>query len=119
MCPASVVTGRGKASWFCRRAGGQTGETRAIKDQKILCPGEINKSKAQSTLGYVPQVRLVNSRLLAAFENAEEEKKGVRGGSPKFHVHELVPMGLGAQTKQRRSFCLSLGSLPPCVWPEI
>lgn len=118
MCPTSGVTGQGKASWSGRRAGGQTGETRAIKDQKILCPGEINKSKAQSTLGYVPQVSLVNSRLLAALENAEEEKMGVRGGSPKFHVHELVPMGLGAQTKQRRSFCL-LRSLLPCIWPDL
>lgn len=67
-----------KGGWVARQR-----EALAIKGQSILCPGEGDKHVQSSKH---PRIRATSQACYsglpaAAFENAEEEKKGVRGGS--------------------------------------
>lgn len=52
----------------------------------------------------MPQVRLVNSGLPAAFENAEEEKKSVRGGYRNSMYMSWSPQPWGPRQSREGSF---------------
>lgn len=65
----------------------------------------------------MPRVRLVNSSLLAAFENADKEKRGVKGCEGwvlKFHGQELdIPHSLGGPDKAEKD--LLFARAPPTI----